>query len=296
MRRLLILPALMAMVSTGCGHPDDQAHSDLKILRGELVKDSQNDERRRSTVALTTDTKSKRGVLLDLKKSFCTGTIISKTVIVTAAHCLQTMEGRSGKKGGLIFGKDENYLISFDTQVNRDGTWIRAKKVIPHPDWDPAATLNPMGSTAPHDIGLVILSEEIPQGARPAKIADANLDLESDEKSFLWFKKKTPIYLAGYGVTKRRSKPDTGTLRQVTVKLSKVNKQKKQIKVGKFLKGACAGDSGGPAYVKVGNELQLAGATSTGIELLGNCVGIVNNYTDVRQYTDWIQKTVESLD
>lgn len=268
----------------GCGPAQDERTSDVKILRGELIKEGQNDARRQSTVALTTDVarSGSTSSLMGQNKSFCSGTVIAKNVIVTAAHCLEKFDPKTRTKQGLMLPKESNYIVSFDTTVNADGRWIAAKKVIPHPDWDPASTLSPVSKAVPNDIGLIILSEDVPDSAKPVKIANANLELP----------KKTPVYLAGYGVTLKRSKPDTGKLRQVTVKFKSSNSKRKAFSVGKFFRGACAGDSGGPAYVKVGSELQLAGATSTGVEIFGYCIGIHNNYTDVRQYSDWIAKVI----
>lgn len=277
--------ALMAMLLTACGMQEDQhlpTTSNLSIIGGTDVPATQQDARFWSTVALTTDfaRSSDQPSTLDQGHSFCTGTIVNARTIVTAAHCLQQFDAQTRRKlPDLILPQQTDFLIYFGTNVARTGTWIRAQKIIPHPDWDPNQTLTPNPTSAPHDIGVVILSADIPNSHRSVKIADSSIQLSNGQETFL----------AGYGVTRNRNQNDTGTLRQVTTPISASDANSKRFTVGEFFRGACAGDSGGPAYIKVNGELQVAGATSTGAELAGNCLGLMNNYTDVRFYKNWIE-------
>lgn len=288
-----VLPlSLLACVSaaafvTACGgaHRTDTT-SQVDIVGGQEVSDAQTDARRWSTVALTTDEKSTRDPNtnpLDAGRSFCSGTIISDTVILTAAHCLQKFNEQTRKKeDGLIFPKEESFIVYFGTKVSRDGTWIRAKRVLPHPEWDPAMTLNPAPTKPANDIGMIVLQSPIPEGYKPVKVAPESFQL------------KGKVSLAGFGVTRSRNNNDTGTLRQVDVDVRNADARAWRFTVGGFFRGACAGDSGGPAYVNVNGELMVAGATSTGAELLGQCLGLVNNYTDARFYSSWIQTTLSA--
>jgi secreted trypsin-like serine protease len=214
--------------------------------------------------------------------SFCTGTIISPRVILTAAHCVQEFDPASRQKGGLLFPNASDFLVYFGTQVKNDESYIRAAKVVPHPEWDPAATLQPFPRTAPNDIAILVLSQDIPKGYEPVQIADPSLSLDNEQAA-----------LAGFGVPFSRSIGNTGTLRQVDVRVTGVNTAAKRFSVGALFRGACAGDSGGPAFIKVGDEFQLVGATSTGAELLTACIGVINNYTDARQYKSWIASVSE---
>ena len=260
-----------------------------EIIGGQKIPDEQQDARRQSTVALTTDTVSPRapdkGPLIDRGSSFCSGTLISDRIVMTAAHCIQKFdETTRTKQDGFIFDKPDQFIASFNTKVSRNGKWIRAKKVIPHPDWDPTATLSPISTTPPNDLGLIILSQPAPEGMKPAQIASLTETLANG----------SDIFLAGYGVSLSRNLNDTGTLRQVQVKVSNLDKTAFRLSVGALFKGACAGDSGGPAFVKVGDDYKVVGATSTGAEIFGVCLGVINNYTDARHYSDWIRRTAES--
>ena len=106
-----------------------------------------------STVALTTDfTPDGTGdSVLSQGKSFCSGTIIGPRTVVTAAHCIQAIEGRTDK-GDNIFPNASDYIVHFSSEVSEDGVYIKAESVLPHPDWDPGATLSPSPRSAPNDI------------------------------------------------------------------------------------------------------------------------------------------------
>ncbi len=263
----------------------DDSSSKLFIRGGSAVDESDSTAIRRSTVALTTDyvkpDKAGSPSLLEEGHSFCSGTIIGSRLIVTAAHCLQELKGRT-EKGGPLLPQASDWKISFDTQVRADGRVIAAEKVIPHPDWNPAATLSPAPGSKPNDIGLIILSEDIPADMEAAAIAAPSVKVNGQEAA-----------LAGFGVTKDRNTNDTGALRTLISKFSAENGKIARVSHGAWFKGICAGDSGGPAYVKIDEKWQLVGAASTGAELPGlGCAGSNSNSTDIRYYKEWIARMV----
>jgi secreted trypsin-like serine protease len=280
--RWTLLSGFIVSVSWGCGQPT-QDTSDLMIRGGEEVMADDLSTIRRSTVALTTDY-VKEGSwratqsLLELGHSFCSGTIVGPRVIVTAAHCVQELINNN-QKGGPLLPKPENFIVHFDAKIAKEGNYVRAEKVIPHPDWSPSQTLSPFPLGKPHDIGVVILAEDIPDDMRPVKIADPSVKV-----------KDLPAVLAGFGVTKDRNNNDTGILRTLTSVFTAENGNAARVTHGTWFKGICAGDSGGPAYIDVGGELQLVGAASTGAEIpILGCAGANSNSTDVRHYKAWIE-------
>jgi secreted trypsin-like serine protease len=287
--RWTLLSGFIVSVSWGCGQPATDT-SDLMIRGGQEVSADDLSTIRRSTVALTTDfvkpqdESTRNASMLESGKSFCSGTIVGPRVIVTAAHCVQELINNKDK-GGPLLPRPDHFVVHFDTKISRDGNFIRAEKVIPHPDWNPSQTLSPFPLSKPNDIGVVILSEDIPDSMIPVKIADPSLKVNG----------KAAV-LAGFGITKNRNNNDTGILRTLTSTFSAENGRIARVSHGTWFKGICAGDSGGPAYFEVDGELQLVGAASTGAEIpLLGCAGANSNSTDIRYYKDWIE-SVSSLD
>lgn len=279
---------LTAVVGTlaACGQtqlaPDASA---TKIVGGQNVPESQNDARRFSTVALTTDAVMHEGQppTIEQGHSFCSGTIIARRAVMTASHCIQKFDATTHQKlPDHVLPEDKDFLVYFGTTVSKAGKWVRATKAIPHPNWSPEQTLSPQPTSAPDDIGLIILSEDIPAGFQIAEIGEPTDTLPST------------IKLAGYGVTSSRNNNDTGILRQVETDMTGAAGDVKRFAVGKFFAGACAGDSGGPAYVEKNGKLVVVGATSTGAEIAGLCLGLMNNYTDARYYKGWLADEIEA--
>lgn len=283
----LSVTALAAALSSCGAQQNKVAESDVKIVGGEPVPDTQNDARRLSTVALTTDyaREAAKPSTIEQNHSFCSGTLIGRRVVMTAAHCLAEFDQKTRRTTGkLILPETKDFIVHFDVEVKKSGRWVRAAKVIPHPDWDPAETLSPTPSKPANDIGLIILEADAPAHMKPVSLADTSVAIDTGVK----------VDLVGYGVTLSRNNNDTGILRQVKVGVTKLDTVGLKIQVQEFLHGACAGDSGGPLYVEKNGQLLVAGATSTGAEIAGLCLGLSNFYTDARHYGDWI-RSVASL-
>lgn len=286
----LVLPAAITLF-TACGAPSTTglSDSDPQIVGGKMVPADQNDPRRWSTVALTTDYRKSadRPSLVESGRSFCTGTILSENVILTAAHCVVPFDpATKTKKAGFNLPKETDFLVHFGNRVTHSGTWIRAAKVLPHKEWDPAQTLNPKPTKPANDIALIVLSQPIPAGYKPVGLIPNNHVILKKEK----------VHLAGFGVSKSRKDNDTGVLRQVAVALKSSDSALARFTVGNFLHGACAGDSGGPAYYQdSAGRWWVWGVTSTGAELFGRCLGLINNYTDARYYKSWISETLRAI-
>lgn len=288
---IAVLPTL-GLIASGlllaCGDAPskNEKKSHLNIVGGRSVSDQVDDARRLSTVALTSDivigSRGRSSSLFDLGKSFCTATVISRKALMTAAHCLQDFDPQTQLKGdALIFPSHKDFIASFGLRVKKEQDWIRAKKVVPHPDWNPELTLSGNPQDAPHDIGIVLLNEEIPEPYQPVEVASEDFELA----------KQQSVTLVGYGVTLSRRKNNTGLLREVSVPLQNINKNSKTLNVGAWMKGACAGDSGGPMYVRnKDDQWVVVGVTSAGVEIFQTCIGLDNSYTDARPYKEWMRK------
>lgn len=282
---------LLAIFATGCGQNSWTAESEesaLNIVGGQPVGSEVEDARRLSTVALTTDHRNTRRSehphLLSQGRSFCSATIIAPRVLMTAAHCLQDFNPQTNtKSSAFILPSTSAFIAYFGTRVAMNGEWLRAENVIAHPEWDPALTLQAGGGLPAHDIGLVILEKDVPPPYQPVAIADESFNVQVSQ----------PVTIVGYGVTRSRRNNNTGTLRQVTVPLKKIDSHAQLLGVGAFMRGACAGDSGGPMYIR--NEEKkwsVIGVTSAGTEIFQNCVGFDNTFTDARAHKNWIESAL----
>ena len=222
MFRSLISVASLVLI-TSCGgdsrlkvDSQDQLNSENQqfIRGGKEVKEEQKDFRNWSTIALTTDMEmvpvskgsEEKVSPLSLGKSFCSGTLVHKRVVVTAAHCVRKMDRKTGKFTNEYSFEPENFIVSFDNKVSEDGNWVRAEAVYAANRWNSKTTTTPTPKKPPHDIAVIILEDEAPSDvARPIPIADKKYKI----------KKGQTIYAVGYGVSSSRNKNDTGILRQV---------------------------------------------------------------------------------
>ena len=199
----------------------------------------------------------------------CTGTLVTPTHVVTAAHCSSIIPGGVanvplGQPGQLI----EVSIGAHRAPFQSDGEKRTGKSVSVHPAWAG------LGSVS-GDVAVVELSS--PSTKPPVKIASAA------ERS-LW-SAGTMATIAGYGVTESGGdQPDVLQEAQVPIAADAVTaaaypylvdgvdplfggfESRTQLGAG-FPEGGvdtCQGDSGGPLLVPAGAELRLVGDTSYG--------------------------------
>lgn len=219
----------------------------------------------------------------------CTGSLIAKNIVLTAAHCLADPGITSI---AVVFTNDENKATQADVRFATDGAI--------HPDFlkgvDPKA--GPAASVW-NDIALVKLSEDAPADFKLTRLPNSLTEINLIANS--------KVTLAGFGITNavvRRIVRDkrgvqkivtvpsvgSGILRKVDgILVKQVTADKKEILLDQTSqRGACHGDSGGPAFItaKDGTQIQV-GLTSRGTEKLGNCTESAI-YTGVAAHLGWI--------
>lgn len=234
------------------------------------------------------------GKNVTLSESVCTGSLIARDIVLTAAHCVSSKT--SSDKVDVLFGL-----------TNVKATTIAAKDWIINPDYSPSDDQ----TKAWNDIAIVKLSSAAP--------ADFKLAVLPTTETYQQLLVGSKLTFAGYGITNpmvrdykkdqngnpilgKDGQPQTielssegsGTLRKVSnMVVTHITSDQKEISLDqKNLKGACHGDSGGPALLQLqdGTQIQV-GVTSRGTNKLGNCnEGVI--YTGVFGQLDFIAKAV----
>jgi secreted trypsin-like serine protease len=259
MLRTLHTLMILAAFTVGCqpkGSEDEG--SDAKIYGGVPVKPGEPLEA--FTAALTKPS----GAIV------CTATLVTPTVLVTAAHCLTP----KNVDGGM------NVVFGVETKRGLAGPVIA---YVVHPKYNPA---NQGSVDSQYDIGLVAVASAAP-GSRPIPIIDPELPLEP----YL-----SDIVIAGFGLTDVGAK-DPGILRSAHTAFAAASSSSQEVFVDGFrVTNACSGDSGGPALIWNGGQYYVLGAASYVIGMNGRlCDSGYAAYTDLRAYRNWIKEMMDRL-
>lgn len=166
--------------------------------------------------------------------AICSGTLITPTILLTAAHCVDVPEAA----GFVIY-------VGADLTVEEDPSYqfvAAASRVAFHPQW------NPDDIAAGYDIGIAELAE-------PAPVAPREVNLDPITSSQVG----QPIRLVGWGVTAGGAE-DSGVKRAVVSQLADFDD--KLLLVGDSERSICNGDSGGPGFMTIGGREVLVGIAS----------------------------------
>ncbi len=195
----------------------------------------------------------------------CTGTLISKNLVLTAAHCV---EGKQSKE----------LVISFSTEVTtifNPETMRKVKAIKAHDQYNNPSSYN--------DVALVVVEDVAPAVAHTISILEPEYNLAVGQS----------MLLAGFGVTNDSTGAGPTNLQQVRVKLAKMLDTilvTNQTEGG----GACNGDSGGPAYLEKNNQLYVYGITRGPHEGANDCHHY-GEYTYASKFKEFILRTAVEL-
>ncbi len=209
------------------------------------------------------DLAAQTAMIVSTRGSYCTGTVIARDLMITAAHCVQPAS---------------NYAVTVESGGST--RVVQVARIVLHPKYKP----NQFETRVPSpDMAILKLSEPFPARYQPARIsADTALPKLGDN-----------FVLAGFGFVRDGDEKSLGKLRSVSlpavgttggimVRLSASNGSSN---------GACTGDSGGPAFR--GGE--LAGVIGWISTPAGKNCGFVTGVTLAGLQRAWIISTVQSL-
>ncbi len=193
--------------------------------------------------------------------AFCTGTLVSPSVVATAAHCVDMLVG------------DPNVTIFFGTDIEGEGVRIGVKDTIAHPMW----TGDLSGG---HDIGLLLMNFPVDPDMA---VALSHFDM-SEEVG-------TTVERVGFGIYDAATQAQDGKKRTGMTTVTSVPAGADTFIAGDAELITCSGDSGGPSYMVKEGVTYLAGVHSFGIE---GCTSPHNGDTRVELYAEsfvqpWIQ-------
>jgi secreted trypsin-like serine protease len=222
------------------------------------------------------------GVYNNKLGALCTGSILSSTTIISAAHCVE------GVAPGQGAATPQDLVILFSTNINDPNRIVRAvSKYRRNPRWyhDKDA------SKDTGDLSIIHFEGGLPAGFQPATVLTDATALQN----------AGVVTLAGYGINTGHPVANmpsgAGVLRQVDVPVKAVNWDRTEVLMDQTNgKGACHGDSGGPAYVNVNGQLLLFGVTSRGVEDPNNSCNVDAAYTNILPYATWIAREIKALD
>ena len=272
MLKLLTTSVLLACPLIACAQFLDNPRDSISafihkaVTGGELV--SSESDMAKATVRLefisSNDT--------DKPDSFpCSGTLIARDLVLTAAHCLVDLHNPKNKTL-----KVAAYLSQEEPIPG--ASWLLDSEYAEVPDASGERLIEV------HDIALVKLEIPVDQSAVIAEIPDEEMTKGSS----------LDVVLAGFGQTDWKDKNSFGLLRSANVTgvmetMKTASGSDHQIKLSGHQ--PCNGDSGGPVYQIKGEQLILLGVTSYG---LINC-SANGHAISVWHHLPWIRDAAKQL-
>jgi Trypsin len=216
-------------------------------------------------------------MILGSRGTACTATAVSRTLLITAAHCVQP--GADYK----LVDRAPGQSIS-EMPVLKDTARIER---------DPQFDLNRLfAHLATADVALIKLVDPLPARIPPAPIGGDSETVAVGDM----------LTVAGYGVTVRGDGRTGGVVRAASLavtgqpgglQIRLYDPATKGLNAGL---GACAGDSGAPAFRDDNGALRIIGLVSwsTGPNQTAGCGGLTG-ITPLVRYRQWILDTARAL-
>jgi trypsin len=214
------------------------------------------------------------------RREMCSGSLISPSTVLTAAHCL------SGVDPGTV----KVWTGVSTASAASDSKAISASGLVVHPGYDSVSLAN--------DIALIQLVKPV-DVTNDARV----IGLPVAQDAGNWPAAGTPALISGWGATSTNG-PSSDPLLRATVQVLSgpggpcgqygPSFNSTMLICGGLPDGSvdtCQGDSGGPLVVDVAGVPILAGLTSNGVECAS--AAFPGLYTRVSTFIPWIQQAAD---